>query len=77
MAPFGEKVWFRNIGRDGVNSLASRMLQEIFVGHHDRTGSPKVELYQAKSWTTQPLNDAWDATKLGWHVWYSVVNGES
>ena len=36
MAQFGEKVWFRKIGEDGVSSFASRMTQGIFVGHHDR-----------------------------------------
>ena len=38
-AQFGEKVWFRKIGEDGVSSFASRMTQGIFVGHHDRTGA--------------------------------------
>ena len=37
MAQFGEKVWFRKIGEDGVSSFANRMTQGIFVGHHDRT----------------------------------------
>ena len=37
MAQFGENVWFRKIGEDGVSSFASRMAQGIFVGHHDRT----------------------------------------
>ena len=35
MAQFGEKVWLRKIGEDGVSSLASRMTHGIFVGHHD------------------------------------------
>ena len=39
MAQFGEKVWFREIGEDGVSSFASRMTQGIFVGHHDRKGA--------------------------------------
>ena len=39
MAQFGEKVWFRKLGGDGVSSFASRMTQGIFVGHHDRTGT--------------------------------------
>ena len=38
MAQFGEKVWFRKIGEDGVSSFASRSTRGIFVGHHDRTG---------------------------------------
>ena len=39
MAQFGEKVWFRKIGEDGVSSCISRMTQGILVGHHDRTGA--------------------------------------
>ena len=35
----GQKVWFRKNGEDGASSVASRMTQEIFVGHHDRTGT--------------------------------------
>ena len=38
MAQFGEKVWFREIGEDGVSSFESRLTQGIFVGHQDRTG---------------------------------------
>ena len=34
-----EKVWFHEIGEDGVSSFASRMTQGVFVGHHDRTGA--------------------------------------
>ena len=37
VARFGEKIWFRTIGGDGVSSFASRIIQGIFVGHHDRT----------------------------------------
>ena len=37
MAQFGEKVWFRKIGEDGVSSFPSHMTQGIFVGHHCRT----------------------------------------
>ena len=52
MAQFGEKVWFRKIGEDGVSSFASRMTQGTFVGHHDRTGAvlciTRVELCEAK-----------------------------
>ena len=39
MAQYGEKVWFRKVGEDDVSSFASRMIQGIFVGHHDRTGA--------------------------------------
>ena len=36
VAQFGEKVWFRKFGEDGVSSSASRMIEGIFVGHRDR-----------------------------------------
>ena len=39
MEQLGEKISFRKIGEDGVSSVASRMTQGIFVGHHDRTGA--------------------------------------
>ena len=52
MAQFGEKVWFRKIGEDGVSSFASRM---IFVGHHDRTGAVLV-CYQEWSCARQKLD---------------------
>ena len=55
MAQFGEKVWFRNIGEDGVSSFASRMTQGIFVGHHDRTRaglcSTNNGIVRRQSWT--------------------------
>ena len=41
IAQFGAKVWFRKVGEDGVSTLASRMTQGIFVGHHDRRGADK------------------------------------
>ena len=67
MEQFGEKVWFRKIGEGGVSTLASRMTQEIFVGHHDRTGAvlriTKNGVVRGISWTRQTLSDAWDATK--------------
>ena len=66
MAPFGEKVLFREIGEDGVRSSASRMTQGIFVGHHVRKGAvlciTKNGVVRAQSWTRQTLGDAWDAT---------------
>ena len=66
MAQFGEKVWFRKLGEDGVSSMASRMIQGIFVGHHDRTGAvlciTKNGVVRDKSWTRQTLSDAWEST---------------
>ena len=61
MAQFGEKVWFRKVGQDGVNSFASRMTQGIIVGHHNRTGAvlciTKNGVVRGKSWTRQTLSD--------------------
>ena len=78
MAQFGEKVWFRKIGQDGVRSFASRMTQGIFVGHHDRTGAvlciTKNGVARGKSWTRQTLSDAWESTNweglcgTPWHM---------
>ena len=66
MAQFGQKVWFREVGEDGVSSFASRMTQGIFVGHHDRTGAvlciTKNGVVRDKSWTRQTLSDAWEST---------------
>ena len=66
MAQFVEKIWFRKIGEDGVSSIASRMTQGNFVGHHDRTGAvwciSKNGVVRAKSWTRQTPSDAWEAT---------------
>ena len=66
MAKFGETVWFRKIGEDGVSSFASRMTEGIFVGHHNGTGAvlciTKNGVVRGKSWTRQTLSDAWDAT---------------
>ena len=65
-AQFGEKVWFRKIGEDGVSSFACRMTQGIFVGHHDRTGAvlcvTNNRVVRGKSWTRQTLSDAWEST---------------
>ena len=47
MAQFGENVWFRKIGEDGVSPFTSRMTQGIFVGHHDQTGA-RMGLCEAK-----------------------------
>ena len=62
MAQFGEKVWFRKIGEDGVSSVASRMIQGILLGHHDLTGAV-FTYYQEQSSARQKLDEtAWDAT---------------
>ena len=61
MAQFGEQVWFRKSGRDGVSSFASRMTQGIYVDHHDRKDqfyvSPRMELCEAK--IGQALRGKW------------------
>ena len=67
MAQFGEKVWFRKIGEDGVSSFASRMTHGIFVGHHDRRGAV---LCISKTDTERCLG----IDELGRFVWHSVAN---
>ena len=66
MAQFGETVWFRKIGEDGVSSRASRMTQGIFVGHHDRTGAvlciTKNGVVRGKSRSRQTLSGALEST---------------
>ena len=67
MAQVGQKVWFRQMGEDGVSTFASRKTQGIFVGHHDRAGAvlciTKNGVVRGKSWTRQTLSDAWESTK--------------
>ena len=52
MAQFGEKVWFRKIGQDGVSSFANRMTQGIFTGmmieQEQFCALPRMELCEAK-----------------------------
>ena len=79
MAQFGEKVWFRKIGEDGVSSFASRMTQGIFVGHHDRSSSVH---YHERSCARQKLDETdteriLGIVELGRFVWHSVANGGS
>ena len=66
MAPFGDKVWFRKVGEEGVSSFASRMTQGIFVGHHDRTRAvlfiAKNGVVRGKRRTGRTLSDAWEST---------------
>ena len=66
MAQFGEKVWFRIFGEDGVSSFASRMTQGIFVGQHDRKGAvlciTKNGSVRGKTLSRQTLSDAWEST---------------
>ena len=37
MAQSAEKIWFHEIGEEGISSFVKRIMQGIFVGHHDRT----------------------------------------
>ena len=37
VAQFGEKIWFHTIGEEGHSSFVKRIIQGIFVGHHDST----------------------------------------
>ena len=56
------KIWFHKIGEEGNSSFVKRIIQGIFVGHHDRT---RTILYitlsgivQGISRTKQTLSDA-------------------
>ena len=70
MAQFGEKVWSRKIGEEGISSLVKRMIPGIFVGHRDRTRAvlriTKNGVVRGKSWTRQTQSDAWESTN--WEV---------
>ena len=37
MVQFGVKTWFHKIEEEGINSSVKRIIQGIFVGHHDQT----------------------------------------
>ena len=62
MAQFGEKVWFRRIGEDGVSCFASRMTQESLLVI--MIEQEQFCALRGKSWTRQTLSDAWESTNL-------------
>ena len=66
MVQFGEKIWFHQIGEEGINSSVKRRIQRIFVGHHDRTRAipcvAKSGIVRGPSRTRQTLSDAWEST---------------
>ena len=62
MAQFGEEVWFRTIGEDGVSSFVSRMTQGIFVGLHDRTGAVLCITKDGCARQKLDKTDAWEST---------------
>ena len=68
MAQFGEKIWFHKIGEEGIYSFVKRIIQGMFAGHHDRTGTisymTKSGIVRGKSRTKQTLSDAWESTNL-------------
>ena len=69
---------FHQIGEEGINSFVKRIIQGIFVGHHDRTRAnsniTKSGIVRGKSWTKPTLSDAWEPTNLedlfgdSWHM---------
>ena len=79
MAQFGEKAWYHKIGEGSVSSVARRMTQGIFVGHHDRTGAVLCitkygVVVRGKSWTSQTPSDAWESTNwLSGTPWQMVA----
>ena len=78
MAQFGEKVWLRKIGEEGISSSVNRINQGIFVGHDGRTRAisyiTRSGIVRGTSRTKQTLSDAWDSTHLEdwfgspWHM---------
>ena len=53
-------------GEEELISFVIRIIQGIFVGHHDRTRAiPYIansKIVRGKSWTRQTLSDAWEST---------------
>ena len=80
MAQFGEKIWFRKIGEEGISSFVKRIIQGIFVGHHDRTRAilnmTKSGIVRSKKLTKQTLRDVWKSTvweDLFDNPWHMVI----
>ena len=81
MAQFGEKIWFHQFGEEGISSFVKRIIQGIFVGHHDRTRAiesiTKSGIVRGKSRTKQTLSDAWESKiweDLCDNPWHSAKN---
>ena len=73
-------IWFHKIGVEGTNSFVKRMIQGIFVGHHDRTRAiffiTKSGIVRGKSRKKQTLSDAWESTiweDLFDNAWHMVI----
>ena len=66
MARFGEKIWFHKIGEEGIKSFVKRIIQGIFVGHHDRTRAisyiTESGIVRGRSRAKQTLSDAMEST---------------
>ena len=80
MAQFGEKSWFHEFGEGGISSFVKRIIQGIFVGHHDRTRAilhiTKSGIVRGKSLTKQTVNDARESTiweDLFDNPWHMVI----
>ena len=62
------KFGFTKFGKEVINSFVRRMIQGIFVGHHDRTRAilyiAKSGIVRGKSRTSQTLSGAWEPTNL-------------
>ena len=58
---FGENFWFHKIREEVINSFVKRIIQGIFVGHHDRTRAipyiAKSGIVRGKSRTRQMLGN--------------------
>ena len=59
MAQFGDKIWFHNIGEEGINFFVKRMIRAISY-------ITKSGIVRRNSRTKQTLSDAWESTN--WKV---------
>ena len=53
---FGQEIWFRKIGEEGITSSVKRRIQGIFVGHPDRTRAIPYRTRQTLSDAREPMN---------------------
>ena len=78
MFQFGEKIWFRKNGEEGIKSTVKRRIQGMFVGHQDRTRAipyiAKSGTVRGQSRTRQTLSDACEPMNL--EDWFVETQGK-
>ena len=61
----GGKESIAQFEEEELTSSVKRIMQEVFVCHHDRTGAvlctTKNGIVRGRSWTRQILSDAWES----------------